>query len=214
MATWQGRFGMENIMVLFEGGLMRLTEFADFVEEAALEIGAKLLILDNIAQLFGGNENARPEVTQFVNRLGAIALKIKGAVLLLGHPGKGEGSEYSGSTGWDATVRSRWIFARPETKASKDKEPPAEISDLRTLTKAKANYSGRGEGLALRWDRGAFRLEHGATADKAVELAEKRLAEANDDLAFLVLQLSFLSDFMQASSPVTCFRYGLMDPTP
>src|SRR5215211_6918376 len=30
----------------------------------------------------------------------------------------------------------------------------------------------------------------------------------------LILQLSFLSDLTQASSPVTCFRYGLMNPTP
>src|SRR3954451_1048017 len=32
--------------------------------------------------------------------------------------------------------------------------------------------------------------------------------------AELILQLSFLSDLTQASSPVTCFRYGLMNPTP
>jgi hypothetical protein len=30
----------------------------------------------------------------------------------------------------------------------------------------------------------------------------------------LVLQLSFERSFAQASSPVTCFRYGLMDPAP
>src|SRR3954468_22374808 len=30
--------------------------------------------------------------------------------------------------------------------------------------------------------------------------------------SLLVLQLSFLSDLTQASSPVTCFRYGLMNP--
>jgi AAA domain len=101
-----------------------------------------LVILDNAAQLFAGEENMRAEVTQFCNALTSIARDFDCAVLLLGHPAKAEGSEYSGSTGWDAAVRSRLLLERRDDGTSR-------------LSKVKANYSALDE-LALEWRNGAF----------------------------------------------------------
>jgi RecA-family ATPase len=180
---WQGRFGKANVMVTVEGGILKPTEFRAFVREAAVRFGARLLILDNVAQLFAGNENIRAEVTQFVNDLGAIAQEINGAVLLLGHPGKADGSEFSGSTAWDATVRSRWILERP--KEDLDDQDAGELADLRVLRKAKANYSGTGDEITLRWDQGVFRVEGAPKFKDAVDRIEERVQETADDAAFL-----------------------------
>jgi hypothetical protein len=108
------RSGDSNFLVVHDAEQRQLpTELFALVERAALELGARLIILDNIAQLFPGNENDRMQVTSFLNLLTALARQIDGAVLLLGHPAKSLGSAYSGSTAWDAAVRSRWLLRRP-----------------------------------------------------------------------------------------------------
>ena len=101
-----------------------------------------LVILDNIAQLFAGQENARTEVTQFCNELTGIARSFSCAVLMLGHTAKAEGSEFSGSTAWDAAVRSRLFLARQDDGTS-------------LLRKVKANYSALDE-IRIEYMGGSF----------------------------------------------------------
>ena len=180
---YQGRYGELNMMAHGKGGVVELTPFYDAIRGAALKFGARLVVLDNIAQLFGGDENSRTEVTQFVNALGKLAQDIHDAVLLLGHPGKGSGSEYSGSTAWDAAVRTRWLLER--VKPSGDEQDATELADLRVLRKPKANYGSTGDEIALRWDHGTFRLEGPATYRDAVDRIEMRQHEREDDAAFL-----------------------------
>jgi RecA-family ATPase len=180
---WQSRFGKPNVMATIEGGLLKLTKFYEFVRAAAKQSGARLVIIDNIAQVFAGNENIRAEVTQFVNSLGTIAQEIKGAVLLLGHPGKADNSEYSGSTAWDACVRSRWILERP--KEDLDEQDAGELADLRVLRRAKANYARKDDEITMRWEAGTFRTEGPARFKDAVDRIEERLRERADEEAFL-----------------------------
>ena len=180
---WQSRFGKTNVMATIEGGLLKQTDFYEFVRAAAKQSGARLVIIDNIAQVFAGNENIRAEVTQFVNSLGTIAQEIKGAVLLLGHPGKADNSEYSGSTAWDACVRSRWILERP--KEDLDEQDAGELADLRVLRRAKANYARKDDEITMRWDAGTFRTEGPARFKDAVDRIEERLQEKADEAAFL-----------------------------
>jgi RecA-family ATPase len=151
---YQGRFGKNNVMGVVENGILAETDMFDFVLKAAKTFGARLVIVDNIAQVFAGNENIRTDVTQFVNALGRIAQEIDGAVLLLGHPSKAVDSQFSGSTAWDAAVRSRWILERP--KADMDEQEAGGVADLRVLRKAKANYSGTGDEITLRWEKVLF----------------------------------------------------------
>jgi RecA-family ATPase len=183
---WQGRFGKPNVLATFDAdGLLQPTKFFDFIIMAMERTGADLLILDNVAQLFGGNENDRSQVTQFVNKIGEIAVRFDCAILLLAHPGKSETgltSQYSGSTAWDACVRSRWMLARPKPEAEQEAR---ELSDIRILTKGKANYSTIGDEIALKWDKGAFAAVGGAVLKDTVDRIDEQNQEHEDDERFL-----------------------------
>jgi AAA domain len=105
---------------------------------------ADFVILDNVARLYAGNENDRHQVTSFVAMLGAAASPRRAAVLLLGHPSKQAGSEYSGSTAWEAAVRARLYLGRklPDQDDTTDEEAP-ENEEVRYLCRRKSNYSAR-----------------------------------------------------------------------
>ena len=104
-------------------------------------------------------------------------------MLLLGHPGKADNSEYSGSTAWDACVRSRWILERP--KEDLDEQDAGELADLRVLRRAKANYARKDDEITMRWDAGTFRTEGPARFKDMVDRIEERLQEKADEAAFL-----------------------------
>jgi len=78
-----------------------------------LSEGVDLVVVDNASEGFMGNENARIQVVQFVRGLRRIARKWNLAIVLLAHIDKaaargfGEGNNYSGSTAWHNSVRSR-----------------------------------------------------------------------------------------------------------
>src|SRR5690606_35556149 len=119
----------------------------------AKAFGAKLVIVDTIADTFGGSEIDRAQVRQYVQAcLGKLAQEIGGAVLALGHPsraGESSGDGTSGSTAWHASVRSR-LYQEPATK---DGSGP-----MRRLSNKKANYGPAGDAFMLRWARGAFEV--------------------------------------------------------
>lgn len=121
------------------------------IEATAVATGARVIGLDNIGHMFTGNENVRGEVTQFANACNRLAIRINGAVLLLGHPAKVEGSEYSGSTGWENAVRARLFLERPKAKEGHEPDP-----DVRILTSGKVNYSAKGDAVEMVWHKGAF----------------------------------------------------------
>lgn len=99
----------------------------------------EVVILDNVARLFGGSENDRHAVTTFCALVqGACA---PAAVILLSHPAKAAGSEYSGSTAWEGAVRARlYLGDRPPDQDASDEDVPA-ADDVRYLCRRKANYS-------------------------------------------------------------------------
>lgn len=178
---WVARAGLENVMMNFPGdGSGEKMPFFEQVLSKAREIGAQLIILDTAADLFGGNENIRPQVRQFINALTGIALSIDGTVLLLAHPsqsGKASGTGESGSTAWNNSVRSRLYFTRPTPEKG---EP--EDKDARILSRQKSNYAQAGASISMRYIDGAFIATSGeASEDDAWTLDRKRGAE----LAFL-----------------------------
>jgi RecA-family ATPase len=65
--------------------------------------------------------------------------------------GISSGTGLSGSTAWNASVRSRLYFKRATTE--KDEEPDP---DLRVLEVMKANYGPVGETVTVRWKSGLF----------------------------------------------------------
>ena len=74
-----------------------------------------LLILDTLADLFGGDEIKRPHSRQFIGLLRGLAIEFRLTIDLLSHPsqsGMASGAGASGSTAWSNSVRSRLYLER------------------------------------------------------------------------------------------------------
>jgi hypothetical protein len=93
---------------------------------------------DNVARIYGGNENDRHQVTQF--RAWLRAAVAPASLVVLAHPAKAAGSEFSGSTAWEGAVRARlWLSDRmPDAEPAEDCQPD---DTQRFLARRKANYA-------------------------------------------------------------------------
>jgi hypothetical protein len=137
------------------GGMLEPTRLMDELREQVHDYRADLVILDNMARMFGGNENDRHEVTRFCAWLrGRVG---RAALILLAHPGRASGSEYSGSSAWEAAVRSRWFLGRtlPDQKQTEAEEEAEGADTTRWLCRRKANYSPR-DYVRLEYRDGVF----------------------------------------------------------
>ncbi|MEA1649205.1 AAA family ATPase [Nitrospirillum sp. BR 11164] len=151
-----GRVGEDNALLAFgrPGEGADATPFFHSIRNRARELGAELIVLDSLYDFFPGNENARTEVHRFGGLLRSLALSTGAAVLVCGHPsraGMAEGSGLSGSTAWNAVVRSRLYLTKP----SNDDGAPAD-PDARVLATKKANYGPVGSDIGLTWQGGVF----------------------------------------------------------
>jgi RecA-family ATPase len=150
--------GFDNLLMTFDGkesGHGQLTTFFGRLLDEVKSFGARFVVLDTAADLFGGNENIRTQVRQFIaNACGRIARETNGAVLLCAHPsvsGMATGFGSSGSTAWNNTVRSRLYLTQAKAEDGEQPDP-----DLRTLARKKSNYARAGESLTLRWSDGVM----------------------------------------------------------
>jgi hypothetical protein len=141
--------GHDNTLAHFDrdGRLMPTPLLAE-IEGIAREHAARLVILDNAAELFGGNENDRREVRQFIGALTGMAQRLNAAVLLLCHPsrsGLASGRLDGASTAWNNGFRSRWTLGKAPMRTA---GAPAEM----ILERPKANYAPSTEAaIRLRW---------------------------------------------------------------
>jgi RecA-family ATPase len=127
----------------------RWFEFRNFVRS----VQAKLVVYDPLADLFAGNENARPEARQFVGILRSLTIETDSTSVLLAHPsltGMANGTGTSGSTAWQNSVRARLYLDRIREDG---KEPYPDARVLRTM---KNNYGPNGGEIHLRWQQGVF----------------------------------------------------------
>ena len=79
------------------------------------EKNASLLVMDPLSGAFGGNENDRTAVYDFVSSFRGWGDAAKCAMLVIGHLPKGaEGraAGFSGSTAWEASTRSMWLLSK------------------------------------------------------------------------------------------------------
>lgn len=156
LLRYTSRLGLDNILMTFDDRnrpeLAPL--FKDLVQFLAT-FRPRLVVLDTLADIFGGEEVKRAHARQFVQGVaGNIARAFECAVVVAAHPsasGLSSATGTSGSTAWNNTFRSRLYLTGPK---SDDDDP-----DTRLLERKKANYSKRGESLSLRWDRGAFVID-------------------------------------------------------
>ncbi len=134
------RVGMDNSLFVQRSGAAEWRGLRDELRQQVNDYRAEVLILDNIGQLFGGNENDRHHVTAFVSGLRGLTERSI-PIILLGHPAKAEGSEFSGSTAWEAAVRMRWYLGRDLPDKEDTEESVEKDDNRRYLCKRKANYS-------------------------------------------------------------------------
>ncbi|WP_286840167.1 AAA family ATPase [Acidiphilium sp. 34-64-41] len=150
---WVTGVGHDNTFCTFDrAGEMTIHDRYHQIVGLAREQNAKLIVLDNVADLFGGNENDRNQVRRFINLLNRLALDRGAAILLNCHPsraGLASGSLDGGSTAWSNSMRSRWTIARIKGDDGTD-------SGERLLSRAKANYAPDGGTIRLRWESGAL----------------------------------------------------------
>lgn len=152
---WYSGVGEDNTLMHFNDPYKgNLTNLYNAIEQESKDFGAQLIIIDTAADTFGGHENTRLQVRQFISALNKLALEINGATLLCAHPsaagmlsGRGDG----GNTAWNNSVRSRLYFTFPKQEEDED------ISDHRILARKKSNYARKDEsGLKLIWNKGIF----------------------------------------------------------
>jgi RecA-family ATPase len=96
----------------------------------------------------------RLQGARVIGMLRSMAIAAGAGVLLTSHPsltGITTGTGLSGSTAWNASVRSRLYFKRAKTDKGEEPDP-----DLRVLEVMKANYGPIGEIINLRWKNGLF----------------------------------------------------------
>ncbi|MBB4017604.1 hypothetical protein GGR16_002638 [Chelatococcus caeni] len=153
------RVGEDNLLVTFDAaGKPTRTPFLRQLAKAVLDERVELLVLDTVADMFGGNESLRAQVNYFVKTVCGGLIKaaaqrgVELTVIILAHPslaGMATGTGSSGSTAWNNAVRSRLYLTRPEDGRG----------DERILSRKKANYAAAGDDTAirLRWDGGVLR---------------------------------------------------------
>jgi RecA-family ATPase len=137
--TLVSRVGLDNTIMSTEFGRVIWTPFAGELKEQIHDLKARLVFLDNAAQLTTDEIN-RHNVTTFCNFLRGLGppAGLDTAVVLLAHPSRGN-KEFSGSTAWENCVRARMYLGNnlPDAPADDEAEPN---SDIRFLCRRKVNY--------------------------------------------------------------------------
>jgi RecA-family ATPase len=147
------------------------------------QLKPRVVILDALADVFGGEENARAQARQFIGLLRGLAIDHDLAVILIAHPsltGMSTGSGSSGSTAWNNSVRSRLYLERVKGDDGREID-----QDLRVLRVKKANYGPAGVELRLRWRNGAFVLDGPAGG------FDRLAANANAERVFVTILQRF-----------------------
>jgi RecA-family ATPase len=160
-------------------GLLQPTRLFKQLGEAARDLKPKLILIDNSADVFGGNENDRAQVREFIGVLRGLAMAANAGLLLTSHPsltGIATGTGLSGSTAWNASVRSRLYLKRATTAKDEELDP-----NLRVLEVMKNNFGPVGETITLHWKDGLF------LPTPAPESLEKLAREQKVDGLFLML---------------------------
>jgi len=135
-------------------GVLQQTSLFEAIDARIGTERPALLVLDTLADFFGGNENDRAQARQFIGMLRGLAIRHECAVLLLSHPsvsGMATGTGTSGSTAWNNSVRSRLYLSRVMDSAGNEPSP-----DNRVLRTKKANYGRSGGEIAMLWHNGIF----------------------------------------------------------
>jgi RecA-family ATPase len=171
LASLRGRLGNELATFDAEGKLRPSPSFR-VLRATIAQAKARLVVLDNAAHLFAGNENDRGQVTAFVNLLYSLCVDLGTTIILVAHSNKA-GDTYSGSTAWLNAVRSQIVLSRPDGAIDPDE---------RVLTLGKANYARQGDELRFRWHDFALVRDRDLPSDVREELSATIQANLDNDI--------------------------------
>jgi len=137
------RQGLDNTLMDITFGKPTFTPLFSELRQQANDLKIDILVLDNVAQLFGGNENDRHQTTFFVNHVSSVVQGRPFAPVLLGHVSRSQGSEYSGSGAWENAVRMRWYVGPTLPDQKPETDEAAAETDVVYLARRKANYAAK-----------------------------------------------------------------------
>lgn len=148
-------------------GMMQPTPLFRSLEVAISGVAPVLVIVDNVAATFTGNQNDRVMVRSYVNLWRTVARQASHpAVLLLDHPslsGITSGTGRGGNMDWRNAVRSALYLRSPDDKDEAER-------GIRLFETAKSNYGPIGQQVRLQWAEGGLAPEHAPSS--LVRLAE------------------------------------------
>jgi RecA-family ATPase len=130
-------------------GIIKPTPIWGSIRRDATTLRPKLIVVDNVADVFAGQENDRAHTRQFITMLRGLAMEANASVILSAHPsltGISTDTGLSGSTGWHNGVRAR-MYLKPA---------PGDDTTLRALEVRKNNYGPISETILLRWRNGVY----------------------------------------------------------
>jgi RecA-family ATPase len=199
LASLRGRLG--NELATFDAdGRLRVAPAYQLLRNTIAATKAKVVVLDNVAHLFTGNENDRGQVTAFINLLYSLCLEFETTILLIAHPNKA-GDSYSGSTAWLNAVRSQITITRPEDSIDPDE---------RILSLGKANYARLGETLAFRWHDFALVTDADIPTDQRTRMAATLQATADNEVFMQCLRERNRQERPVSESPASRTFAGLV----
>jgi RecA-family ATPase len=179
------------------GNILKASPLFAAIEAHIALIKPVLVVLDTLADLFGGDENQRAQARQFVGLLRGWAIKHQTTILLLAHPslsGMANGTGSSGNTAWNNSVRSRLYLERvTENTGNKLLEPDPDARVLRTV---KSNYGRTGGEIPLRWSKGILVPD---MADLGTDL-RKAITEQREEQVFINLLKAFAAEGRHVSA--------------
>lgn len=169
---------IDALLAMSGAGGLQMTPLWEALVKRVEEIRPTLVILDSLADVFGGNEINRAEVRWFIGQIRKLCHRTGATIIILSHPslsGMATGSGLSGSTHWNNAVRSRLYLTKPD----------GADSDERVLEVKKNNRGELGQRIELQWKDGVFIAIDGGDA--------KRLVDDDIDTMFL----SFLARYTE-----------------
>lgn len=180
------RVGRDNRLFAGAWGEPNFTTVFDELREQVNDLGADILVLDNIAQVFGANQSDPHLVTAFVNGVYGIVRDRPFAPIFLGHIARAAGSEFAGSAAWENACRMRWYLGTHLPDQKLDDDEPTD-SDVVYLAKRKANYTAK-DYRRLRFEGGLLvpdhvegrRFDHAGQAAIAERVVLKGLAKLRE----------------------------------
>lgn len=180
---------LDHVFATYDrNGDARTTEVWERFCLKCAEVRPDLIVVDNIAEVYGGDEIVRLQVRQFIAGLTMLARQHDAAVVLIGHPsrqGMRDGSGYSGSTAWHNSVRSRLYLTWDDD------------SGERVLRREKSNYGavdGQGEGVEMFWIAGTLQ-------PRAVAEARGLVVSEAEAIRVILTELDRLDDDNRRTAP-------------